>query len=318
MTVSYTDIDFYDELHGLSDGSGCDYLMIRRLHMLPGLTKGACSMFGAWGASVPVSNSLLQLRALDWDMDGPFRDYSSITVYHPDPYNKTQGHPWINVGFVGFIGALTGVSEKQLAISEIGVSFPDSSWGPDEGLVPIPGIPFIVLLRDILKYDNTIDDSISRMATATRTCDLILGVGDGKMNEFRAFQYGPYAFHVYDDLNQEPLAEWHPRIADVVYYGMDWECPTFNELLGEQINANYGNVTASTAINDITSVLQSGDNHLAYYDLTGMNLYVAFAAPHASGGEEEAYARQFTHFNVASLFAEPAPVTKAEGAKVRE
>lgn len=27
-------------------------------------------MFGAWGKSVPVEGSLLQLRALDWSVDG--------------------------------------------------------------------------------------------------------------------------------------------------------------------------------------------------------------------------------------------------------
>jgi hypothetical protein len=31
---------------------------------------GACSMFGAWGNALKDSNTLLQLRALDWDMNG--------------------------------------------------------------------------------------------------------------------------------------------------------------------------------------------------------------------------------------------------------
>ena len=37
---------------------------------------------------------------------------------------------------------------------QIGVSYPDSTFGPNNGsesLIPIPGVPFIVLLRDILK-----------------------------------------------------------------------------------------------------------------------------------------------------------------------
>jgi len=37
------------------------------------------------------------------------------------------------------------------------------------------------LLRDILQYDVTLSDSMSRIANAHRTCDLILGVGDGKV-----------------------------------------------------------------------------------------------------------------------------------------
>ena len=33
--------------------------------------------------------------------------------------------------FVGFIGTITGVSDKQMAISEIGVTFPDDSFGKE-------------------------------------------------------------------------------------------------------------------------------------------------------------------------------------------
>ena len=42
--------------------------------MLGELTKGGCSMYGAWGDAVANTNSnLWQLRALDWDVDGPFK-----------------------------------------------------------------------------------------------------------------------------------------------------------------------------------------------------------------------------------------------------
>lgn len=34
-----------------------------------------------------------------------------------------------------------------------------------------------------MRYDQTVDDATSRMATAKRTCDLILGVGDGKVEK---------------------------------------------------------------------------------------------------------------------------------------
>jgi hypothetical protein len=41
---------------------------------------------------------------------------------------------------------------------------------------------FQFLLRDILQFDETIDDSINRIVSYPRTCDLILGVGDGKVH----------------------------------------------------------------------------------------------------------------------------------------
>lgn len=38
--------------------------------MIAGLTQGACSAFGMWGPALADPNKVLQLRALDWDMNG--------------------------------------------------------------------------------------------------------------------------------------------------------------------------------------------------------------------------------------------------------
>ncbi len=51
------------------------------------------------------------------DVDGPFKDFSAVVVYHPEEGN---GHAFANVGFIGWVGALTGQSAAQMAISEIG------------------------------------------------------------------------------------------------------------------------------------------------------------------------------------------------------
>lgn len=67
---------------GLTDATGGDYKTLRRVHMIGELTKGACSMFGAWG-NATAAGRLIQLRALDWDFDGPYRKYATVTVYHP-------------------------------------------------------------------------------------------------------------------------------------------------------------------------------------------------------------------------------------------
>jgi len=298
VSYYYTPQHFIDELRGLCDASGADYSTVYRVHMIAGLTQGACSMFGAYGNALPMSNSILQLRALDWNMDGPFRDYNQMTVYHPSAGN---GHDFINVGFTGFIGGLTGMSSVQLGISEIGATYPDASFG-DESRI---GVPFIFLLRDILQFDYTIDDAISRMANSRRTCNLMLGVGDGKLGEFRGMQYSYSVLNVFDSENLMPNQTWHPRIRDVVYWGMDWLCPSFNSLLGGLLKQYYGKITPELAIKYISAVEMSGDNHIAFYDLTNMQLYVSFAAPHGVGGNENAYARQYTKWDARNLFAMP-------------
>ena len=60
--------------------------------------------------------------ALDWDTDGPFKDYPAILVYHP---SESNANTFATLGFTGFIGSITGISQSRVSISEIGVYFSD-------------------------------------------------------------------------------------------------------------------------------------------------------------------------------------------------
>jgi len=304
LTINYTAQYFLDELEGLSLGGGVSDQKLQWIHLLGELTKGSCSMFGAWGAAVPAEYSLLQLRGLEWDMDGPFRDYPQITVYHP-----TDGHPFANVGYSGFIGSFSGMSSVPMGTSEIGVSYPDDSFGKESR----EGIPFTYLLRDFLQFDEHLQDALDRVTNANRTCDLILGVGDGTLGHdvagFRGIEYSASVANFYDDTDMEPNEDWHPRIPNIVYYGMDWNCPNYDTVFAAQLNALYGNITPENGILNITAILQSGDNFCTYYDLTPdrMQMYIAFASAHGAPGPAEAFNRQFAQVDMRSLFAVPPP-----------
>jgi len=244
----------------------------------------------------------LQLRALDWDMGDAIVNNPMVTVFH------TPTTTYATVGITGLLGALTGVSQRQLGISEIGVSFPDSTFGKESRV----GIPFLFLLRDILHEDTHLSESISRMKNANRTCDLILGVGDGKKGagggkNFRSFEYSYSNLTVIDDTNLIPVADWHKPIKNIVYHGMDWICPGDSQALHDQLAKHWGELTAEIAIKDVTSVETSGSTHIAYYDLHRMSMWVSFARQTYLTGPENAFDRQYTKFNLTSLFGEPNP-----------
>jgi len=65
ITLPYTNKKYYEEMQGIADGSGVDIKYLRRIHMIGELTKGSCSMFGAWGKAT-TNGQTVQLRALDW------------------------------------------------------------------------------------------------------------------------------------------------------------------------------------------------------------------------------------------------------------
>lgn len=59
-------------MRGISDASGVPLKLFKRIHMIGELTKGTCSMFGAWGKAT-ANQKLIQLRALDWVRDVLYR-----------------------------------------------------------------------------------------------------------------------------------------------------------------------------------------------------------------------------------------------------
>jgi isopenicillin-N N-acyltransferase like protein len=134
------------------------------------------------------------------------------------------------------------------------------------------------------------------------------GVGDGKSNEFSGFQYSPHVATIIKPDNLLPANDsWHPRIADVVYWGMDWVCPNDNAMLAHQLKAFHGNLSVANTISDVAPFVGTGDVHTVVYDHAAMRMYVATARPDGGAGPLPAYQRQFTSLDMEKLFAEQPP-----------
>lgn len=306
LTAPYTGAYFFEEMHGMADATGFDYDTIRRIHMIGELTRGDCSMFGAWGNALADPNGLITMRALDWNMDGPFHNFPQLTVYHAAP-NSTEVSAFVNIGWTGWVGSITGVNSDQISIHEIGVAFPDDTFGKESS----SGVPFTHVLRDILQFDSTQLDGVSRLASAHRTCDLILGVGGGKERVFNSIQYSASVCGIMNDLNMRPVAPWHEPIPNVIYYGMDWICPGYNQLMHDQLSKFHGNITTETAVRNVMSLVQTGDLHVHVTDLVNMQMFVAHAAKDGAQGPVNAYQRSFIQIDLKALFA-TAPPARSE------
>ncbi len=100
---------------------------------------------------------------------------------------------------------------------------------------------------------------------------------------------------------------WHPQISQVVYWGMDWNCPSFNQRLSEMILANYGSISPETTISSILPGTQTGNLQAVVYDLTAMKAYFAFGVITPEGHHVDAFRRPFVKLDLNLLFAEKAP-----------
>jgi isopenicillin-N N-acyltransferase-like protein len=157
---------------------------------------------------------------------------------------------FVNVGFSGTVSLVTGASSAPLALSQIGVSNPDSSFGPQRNG---RGIPFVFLLRDLLQDQRDLDGVRTALQAANRTLDLILGFGAPNKNvpssstssssgggggggggggrssssssPFVGVQYAADQVRFYDDKNMLPVnATWHPHVEDAGACVLRLEC----------------------------------------------------------------------------------------------
>jgi len=262
--------------------------------MLPELIQAACTMFGAWGPAIAnTTGSLYQLRALDWNTDGPFQQYPAVVVYHP---NSDNGHDFAIVTWIGFIGAITGYSSAPIGLSE-------KVWMHYNGTDSRSGIPFHFLLRDILQYDGGIDDAITRIINADRTCSIFIGLGDTLINEFRAIEYSLDIVRMFDDANY-PEYPAHPRMPGLVYIDKHTQ-PSNDPCLSSLLTKFYGNITPQITKEYITAELQTGDTHIAIYDYKQNYMYIANASPYnPNTGFIPAYNSPFVRLDMLQLFAE--------------
>lgn len=292
----FTDPQIYDEIRGLSDASGVSFNDIVRIHMIGEVTKGDCSFYGAYGAAT-LGGKTLQLRALDWDTGAGLQNHPVVVIYHPGNQSGL-GHEFANIGWAGWVGVLTGMSKQQLGISEIGIAYPDKTFG-DESFI---GIPFVFLEREIVQRARDIWDAMYRISAANRTCDLVLGVADARANTSRLVQYSHSIVRFFNDRDLEPNYWWHPRLQDVVYCGMDWMCPFYQHLLHNQLKQLHGQLTPELSIMNVTAPVGTGSLHTAVYDLTDMILFVANARGRGETGPKDAYARQFVRIDIGKAF----------------
>jgi hypothetical protein len=88
---------------------------------------------------------------------------------------------------------------------------------------------------------------------------------------------------------------------------MDWLCPPYSIKMMEQLNKYHGNITSENMIRQIVPLTATGNLQVAVYDLTAMQLYLAYAAKSGVSGPPMAYDRTYFQIDLKKLFAEPKP-----------
>ncbi len=278
---------YKEEMAGLAEGSGVPLEKIHMLHAIPDLSEYHCTFFMAWG-NATKDHDLYQIRALDYAMNAHFQDHPALIVYKPDSANA-----FVDVGWLGFIGVVSGMNAEQLAVSEIGENF-----GPAHETLQGEPMPFV--LRDVLEQASTVEQGIDIIKNAKRTSSYLYAIGSGKQKYGRALKTAKDIFEVYDDTS---LPKPVPRLKDIVYFSMgcDWERTTPDKYTVKTYNflkAHWGQIDENVA-KDLMHTVGTGDLHAVVYKPSALDLWVA----NAGIDRTPAYNREYVHLNLKDALA---------------
>jgi len=273
--------DIKEEMRGLADGSGIELKAIQRAHAIPDFSEFHCTFFASWGKATK-NGHLIQIRALDYATEAGIQNYPAILVCKPLDKN-----PFVLVGWVGFVGCVTGISGKGIALSEIGTNFGDEKE-------TLAGEPFPFLLRRVLEEAATLDEAVRMVQDAKRTTSYLYCVGDGKIPDARAFMACKDWAYAFD---AKCLPNRH--LTDTVYFSMG-EDSDWNEKVYEALKPKIGQIDENVAMMDIMRGLGTGDLHSVAWDVTDLKMWVAncTTAPAGTAGKP-GYGENFVPFDVA-------------------
>ena len=289
---------YIDEMHGLAHGSKLPLQVIHALHALPEMSewggkkriKGivkemmagelatSCSNIGALRQST-ADGKLLAVRILDWGLYKVSRmhEFPQITVVRPN-----GGIPYANVGWTGFLGAVSGMNEAGITLGEMG-------YGDPEGET-LRGIPMIFLLREVLSKAESLNDVRKILKAAKGNNSYVFMMTDGKRNEAAMFIKDKDRFLEFkpgQDVNEE--GQTLPGIKNIVYGGH------FLDKMTKNLSDIVGKITPENLMKDmIPNLAMKGNFHNLVYRPEDLQLWVS----NAKGEGQPAFSQPYVFFDL--------------------
>ena len=157
--------DYLEELRGLSDGSGVPLKELWRIHAIPDRTY-ACAGLAVWGKAT-TGGRLIHTRNLDWNINIGIQRYPVVFVVRP-----TGKHAFVNLGWAGFVGVLSGINDRSISIGQIGA---------ETSKVSYRGLPMVLLMRKVLEESGDVDEAVRLIQTSPRTIGTNYIIADARV-----------------------------------------------------------------------------------------------------------------------------------------
>jgi isopenicillin-N N-acyltransferase-like protein len=259
MMARYAPKEDLEEMEGLAAGSGIPLDVIHRMHALPDVGETSCSGLVAKGSATQDGHSY-QLRILDYGANFNLQRRPLITVYHPTTENAND---YVTIGWIGFVGAVSGMNAKGVALSEMGFGNP-----PGETLA---GTPMPFMLKNVLRYADTAEDGAAIIRATRRTNSYVYFLGDrhdGAVGMVTSAQ----RCLVYQANEREELkvdGQTMPQFRDIVYGGH------YEDRQEKLVRDMQGKIDVSAIQGLAKQIAMKSNLQTVIYDLTADKIWVA-------------------------------------------
>lgn len=253
---------FFEECAALAGAAGISVRDARYANLFP--ERFHCSGVAVRGKA-SKDGRVLHARVLDYMRDINLQDHAAVVVFMPD-----RGHRWMTLGYAGFLGSVTAMNERGLAIGEMGGG----------GVGNWDGTPMSLLIRQIMEQASTVDEAVAMFRAAHRTCEYYYVVSD-KSRAMAALRCTK------DEVTVLRPGEQHPELPKVPEDTVFISGGDRAKRLSERLEKAYGQIDVPAMIELIKRpVAMSSNLHDAVFSPETLEMWFADAGKRTPACDE--------------------------------
>lgn len=276
----YIKPDWLGEMDALADASGRPRGEVRLAQTFPEMFH--CSGFALFD-SATNDHHLYHGRILDYLNKVGLQDVALVDANTP-----AHGYRWVNVGFAGFLGGVTAMNEKKLAIGELG----------GEGAGHWKGEPMSYLVRDIMENCASVEEAVALLKRTPRTCEYYYVISSGQDHHAAGIEATSTEVQVLQPGDSYPLLPNPSPDAIIMSAGDRYAC------LSDRIKKEWGRVGPRQALQLMSRpVAMESCVHAVLFSPDTLELWVA----NASHEGAPATAQPYHHLTWVDLFGTDLP-----------
>ena len=218
---------------------------------------------------------VIHARVLDYMRDIHLQNYTVLQVFQP-----ADGIPWMSVGYAGFLGTVTAMNLKGVAIGEMG--------GKGEG--DWDGMPMTFLMREVAERAENVEQALAIMRAVPRSCEYYYVISDASRNMVGVYAT-PSVVEVLGPGQQDKRLPPVPK--DTVMLSAGGRA----NALSERLHARFGTITPEVMIEIIKRPVAMRSNlHNAVFMPETLDMWFADA-----GKKTPACDEPYTRVNLRTL-----------------